>query len=146
MKKHILLAICLFFYVFFSFSCQNSNNTTTEELIHETADSFATHYFTWHFDRAMRFGDDDMKRYISFIASNVHGADLDLLLSTDKVPDISVGDITLTNDSLATAVINMTDVILMDTLGEEAHLHPTAQRTLTLRKASETVWQVTGIE
>lgn len=145
MKKHVLPLIFILFCVFSTFSCHEKKVLSNEETAKNVADSFATHYFTWHFDHASRFSDDNMQHYLSFLASNVHKADLDLLLSTSTIPSINVIEINMDGDSQATAILELKDVILMDTIGEEAHLYPNAQRTLTLKKADNDEWKVSEI-
>lgn len=146
MNKHHFLGIFAFFCIISNLSCHEKRELTDDEIINNVADSFSTNYFTWHFDRAMRFSNDDMKHYLSFIASNVHEADINLLLSTSAIPSINVKEINMNGDTMATVIIDLKDVILMDTLGEEAHLRPNAQRKLTLKKGSDKDWKVTGIE
>lgn len=145
MKKHIFPLIFTIFCVLCTFSCHNGDRMTDEEKIIAVADSFSCHYFTWHFDRAMNFSDEGMKRYLTFIASNVHKADIETLLSTTEIPVISVGETTMEGDSMATVVIDLKDVILMDTIGERAHLYPNAQKALRLRKTNDNEWKVTEI-
>lgn len=146
MNKHFFPAIFALFCIFPFFSCHEKEALTDEEQVQNVADSFSINYFTWHFDRAQRFSDDKMKHYLSFMASNVQKADLDLLLSTNSIPSIEVRDIRLNNNNSATATVDLTDVILMDTIGEAAHLTPKAQRTLTLQKGDKGEWKVSNME
>lgn len=123
-------------------SCTTSSDET---IVEETAKSFAERYFTWHFIEANDFATDNMKKRISFIASNVHKSDLDLLHSTSTAPVIEVSDVSFENDSTATATLAMEDVILMDTLGASAHLYKKVESTLKLKKETNN-WRVDSEE
>lgn len=119
-------------------SCADSSE---ESAVEDTARCFAEKYFTWHFIEARNFATDDMKKQIGFVASNVHKSDLDLLHSTSSIPTIEVSEVSIDNDSCATAMLDMEDVILMDTLGASAHLRKKVKSTLILRKTAGT-WKV----
>lgn len=143
MKRQILFSPFLFVTALIS-SCSHSSASPEEEA-QLVADSFATHYFTWHFKEAMKFADEDMKRYLTFMASNVHQSDLDILLSTEKTPEYEVVEVTMDDDFTARVKMTLRDVILMDTLGESAHMYPFATRCLTIKK-DDGAWKVNSVK
>lgn len=108
-----------------------------EDNIQATADSFATNYYTWHFDKAMKFATDEMKKEISFISSNVHKSDIEKLKNTTFAPNIETGEITIIDESTAKAELSLSNVFLMDSLGKEAHLYEQAKRTIYLKRCNE---------
>lgn len=117
---------------------------TEEEKVHEVTDSFAAKYFTWHFPDAIPYADEDAQQWLRFVSSNVHDADLKLISNTSKVPEYSIADISVTGDT-AIVTLELSDVILMDTLGKSAHLYESASRTLTLIK-TEDKWKIHSVK
>lgn len=142
MKKTLFIYSALLIQLLYITSC--GYLTSDEERITEVTDSFATKYFTWHFPDAIPYADEDGQRWLQFMSSNVHDADLELINSTSSTPSYSISDISINGDS-AYVTLELSNVILMDTLGKSAHLHESAIRILTLKKY-EKKWEVHSIK
>lgn len=141
MKNLFFSTIIILFTTVIFANCGNDSNDN--EQIIEVCDSFSCQYFTWHFPDAMKFADDNGKLWLQFMSSNVHNADLEVIDSTTVMPQFSISDINVYGDS-AIAVAELSNVILMDTLGKRAHFNEKARRTIILKKTDDT-WKVHGI-
>ena len=79
-------------------------------------DSFATSYFNWHFEDALKNVDAGSQEWLVYAASNVHQADIDY-----------------TSDTTAVAFVTVRNFLAMDTIGASAHLVGEAKFALPLR-------------
>lgn len=142
MNKALFYTVLITFGVTLCFSCDGVS--TDEEKAAAVADSFATQYFTWHFPDALRFADEHGKRWLRFMSSNVHDADLDEISKASVPPSFELGTPDITNDT-ASVKVSLHDVILMDTLGSRAHMQKDAERTIILVKNQDR-WKVHSIQ
>lgn len=95
----------------------------SEKQLKEDVDSFATHYFNWHFPKAAKYSTADSEPWLRYAASNVHDADIDLLRSKAEDATIEVGEVEFGDDQTsATVTIRVNNYLRMDTIGQEAHL------------------------
>lgn len=94
-----------------------------EDQLKADADSFATYYYNWHFEKAVKFCTPESEQWLQYVASNVHQPDIDLLRSKKKDATIEIQDISYSDDGVsATVSLNVTNFLQMDTIGKEAHL------------------------
>lgn len=100
-------------------SCQSHEGSDTQ--LKEDADSFATHYYNWHFEQAMRYCSPGSEKWLRYAASNVRQADIELLRAKASDATVEVGDIDFLNggDS-ATVSVTVSDFLRMDTIGTGA--------------------------
>lgn len=142
MNKALFYIVLITFGVTFCFSC--SFASTDEEKALAVADSFATQYFTWHFPSAMKFADEHGKRWLRFMSSNVHDADLDEISKATVLPSFELEGPEIADDT-AKIGVSLHNVILMDSLGSRAHMQKDAERTLTLIK-KQGKWLIHSIQ
>lgn len=95
----------------------------SESQLKEDVDSFATHYFNWHFPQAVRYCTRGSENWLRYAASNVHKADIELLRSKQEDATVEVDDVAFGDDETsATVTIHVSNYLRMDTIGREAHL------------------------
>lgn len=110
----------------------SSHHPGSEKQLHETLDSFCEAYFSWHFPEALPYCTPSSRTWLSYAASNVHQADVDILRNMNSGTAHEIIDIDYLSDSLAEAHIAVTNVLLMDTIGTEGHLADKASFTIPL--------------
>ena len=94
-----------------------------EKQLKEDADSFATYYYNWHFDKAAKYCTPESELWLRYLASNVHQPDIDLLRSKREDAIVEIEDIAYHDDGIsATVSLNVTNFLQMDTIGMPAHL------------------------
>jgi len=114
----------------------------SEKQLLEDVDSFATYYYNWYFEKALKYCTPESERWLRFAASNVHQADIDLLHAKEQDAVIEIEDVDYHDDKVsATVNLSVTDFLQMDTIGTEAHLKnkATFQLPMTLHEGK---WKV----
>lgn len=102
-------------------SCQPHEGS--EKQLKEDADSFATQYYNWHFERALAYCTPASERWLRYAASNVHPADIDLLRAKPEDASVEISDVEFGDDEVsATVSLKVSNFLRMDTIGKEAHL------------------------
>lgn len=142
MKNLLFVIATILFATFLSISC--GSFSSDEERIAEAVDSFSTKYFTWDFPAAQPYVDEQGERWLRFMSSNVHGADLEEISAAKDMPEYEITNIAINGDS-AIVELSLTNVILMDTLGSRAHMQKEATRKLILKKYDNS-WKVNSIQ
>lgn len=93
-----------------------------------TVDSFCQAYFRYHFERALQFTTDESRPWLVYAASNVNQDDIDALRAMENSPSIDVDEVVAPeNDSTGYAVVEVSDYLVMDTIGQAAHLQASSQ-------------------
>lgn len=125
----------------FSFmGCQSHEGS--KEQMENAIDSFATHYYNWHFAEALKYCTPTSERWLRYMASNVHEEDIDLLRSKEEDATIEINDIDFHDDEVtATARITISNFLQMDTIGQAAHLIEQATFPLQL-EMQQGKWKV----
>lgn len=121
-------------------SCDRLEVSDADQM-EQTADSFSTAYFNWHFADATAYVDSSSQRWLVYAASNVHQADVDALRAMEDGAQAEIEDIEATSDSAATVTLTVRNFLAMDTIGEEAHVVSEARFALPLRLIREG-WRV----
>ena len=137
--KHILV----FFGAFILLSCNRHRNTAGNTDVVEAADSFAIHYFNWHFEKAAKFATEESRLWLSYAASQVQQEDLDIL--RDKPDATVIAENVEMSDSAICVIMTVHDFLQMDTIGTEAHRVEKARFRLPVVRLWENgkqVWKV----
>lgn len=112
----------LFALLMFCLSCQG-DFASRESKLESCADSFANHYFNYHFDDALRFCTPESGRWLQYAATNVHEADVEVLKTQKEGAGIVVGNIEMADDdSTALVEIQVSNYLQMDTIGTRGHI------------------------
>jgi outer membrane lipopolysaccharide assembly protein LptE/RlpB len=113
--KTVLLLILL------SIVCGCGQSHRDHKSIDEVVDSFATSYFNWKFEKALKYVSLESERWLYFVASNVHQADIDILKKQDEDATVSIDNVDI-KDSDAIAYITVHNYLRMDTIGKEGRI------------------------
>ena len=127
MKSFAFLILSLTFV-----SC-NMFHSGSESQLEEQVDSFAIYYFNWQFYNSVRFVTPESKKWMSYAASQVHEADIELLRQKEKIATYTLNDIDYhENDTTADARITVHNFLQMDTIGKACQLIEKAEFAIPL--------------
>ena len=119
-RSFFILAACIVGSVTF-YGCHPHEGS--ESQLKEDVDSFATYYYNWHFEKAVKYCTPESEKWLRYAASNVHSADIDLLHAKQEDATIEIGDIDFMDDEVnATVKVCVKNFLQMDTIGKSAHL------------------------
>lgn len=131
--KHFFFIILSLTVIFSVYSCRERE---TEEFIQERVDSFAVHYFNWHYPQCVKYVTPESKKYIEMLASNVTENNVDMLRSMSEDAQVEINDIILTDDSNAKVFVTVHNYLAADTIGRDIKFHEEGTAELKLvRKA-----------
>lgn len=83
------------------------------------AKAFAEAYFNYDIAKAAQFCTDDSQRWLRFAASNVYGADLEVLRGMEAGATVDIDDIDMADgDSMAVATVRVGGYMQRDTIGK----------------------------
>ena len=94
----------------------------SESKLTQTVDSFATYYYNWQFQRALRFTTPQSEQWLRLCASQLTQEDVDLLNKQVEKPSYVIDQLELINDSTARVSITVQNYLLTDTIGRPARL------------------------
>ena len=97
---HIVSPILLFCLLFVASSCEFHAGSSRQ--LKKQVDSFAVYYFNWQFHKAVRFVTPESEKWMSYAASQVHQADIDLLQQKELPATCEIQEITY-DDTLFSA-------------------------------------------
>lgn len=104
--------------------------------------AFANAYFNYDFDEAAKFCTEDSRRWLAFAASNVYGADVEVLRNMDTGATADVTDVDFSDgDSTAVATVEVANFMQRDTIGKAGRVIDEAEFALTLVR-SDGRWKV----
>lgn len=99
----------------------------SESQLKEDVDSFAVHYYNWHFEKAAAYCTPESEKWLRFAATNVRPADIDSLRAKAVDAEVEVNDVNFDdNDSTALAILHVKDFLQMDSIGQAARPHKEA--------------------
>lgn len=110
--KVILLSVML--------SACGRNMEKEYEAAQATAEGFSEAFFNMDFDRAASYCAPESYVWIRFKASNITEKDLEVYNRKQRMAESELKDLTFPNDTTATAVCNMSHVLLTDSLERQA--------------------------
>lgn len=116
--KHFIFAILAALTLSTIVSC---NEKTTEAIIEERVDTFATHYYNWQYLDCVPYITEGSVKYLKYFATNVTQEDIDLLKKAERDASIDVSDLRIQGDSLAFVTVKVSNVYAADTIGRPAH-------------------------
>lgn len=84
------------------------------------AEGFSEAFFNMDFDRAASYSAPESYIWIRFKASNITKKDLEVYNREQRTAESELDDLTFLNDTTATAICNMSHVLLTDSLERQA--------------------------
>lgn len=130
MKKTTYFLIALLF----ASICLSCTNDSSNGQVNEVAEAFARNYFNWHFKECQNLVTPESVKMLSYVASNVTEADIDMLHSLEEDATIELMNCELENDTTGLAEVYVFNALLRDTIGTTAKRHAEAVTTLRLVK------------
>ena len=104
--------------------------------------AFANAYFNYDFDEAAKFCTQDSRQWLAFAASNVYGADIEVLRNMEAGASANVTDVDiLDGDSTAVATVEVANFMQRDTIGKSGRVVDEAVFTLNLVR-NDSGWRV----
>ena len=126
----------LFFALAFVFASSCSQGNDAEQV----AEQFLASYLDCDFSRASKFASAEMLDAISWRASNLTQADLDVLNEREMPVAVEVDDVESFADSCV-VTLTASDALLVDSIGSTARVGE-ARFRMTLRKEKGSNWKV----
>lgn len=128
----IMVLVVLFLLVACDFHAGSSRQLKKE------VDSFAVYYFNWQFHKAVRFVTPESEKWMSYAASQVHQADIDLLQQKELPATCEIMEITY-DDKVFSAIAHVTirNYLRMDTIGKVASVIDVANFDIPLSYHSQ---------
>lgn len=106
----------------------------SEKQLLEDIDSFATYYYNWHFEKALKYCTTESEQWLRYAASNVHPADIDLLHAKQEDATVSIKDVDYHDDEVSASVnLQVDNFLQMDTIGKAAHPVGTGSFVIQMR-------------
>ena len=128
-RRTAALFVCSLLFLATGCGCGNADRDDAEA----TALAFANTYFNYNFDEAAKFCTQDSRRWLSFAASNVYGADLEVLRNMDAGATVDVADMDFPDgDSTAVVTVEVSGFMQRDTIGKAGRVVEEGVFTLSL--------------
>ncbi len=123
-----LVLICL------CFSVSSCRHFTDEGAADACVDSFSQHYFNWQYEACMPYVTPLSKHWLEYAASQVHEEDVKALRAMPSAAKYEVLSLQYgKNDEQMIAKVEVSDFLVMDTLGMAAHQLERAVYVLNLK-------------
>ena len=128
-RRTAALFVCSLLFLATGCGCGNADRDDAEA----TALAFANAYFNYNFDEAAKFCTQDSRRWLSFAASNVYGADLEVLRNMDTGATVDVAEMDFPDgDSTAVVTVEVSGFMQRDTIGKAGRVVEEGVFTLSL--------------
>ncbi len=128
-RRTAALLVCPLLLLAAGFGCGNADRDDAEA----AALAFAQAYFNYNFDEAAKFCTQDSHRWLAFAASNVYGADIEVLRNMDTGATVNVADMDFSDgDSAAVATVEVFGFMQRDTIGRAGRVVEEGVFTLSL--------------
>lgn len=126
----------LFFLLAFVFAASCSRDSDPEQI----AERFLASYLDCDFSRATKLATEDMRDAITWRASNLTQADLDVLNAREMPVEVEVDDVESFADSCV-VTLKASNALLADSIGSTARVGDACFRMI-LRKEKGSNWKV----
>ena len=140
-EKYVRYVICSFVFVTAMLAMIGCAESAEEEQAAKTATEFADHFFNYELKEAASLATDDSQKWISFFASNVDEATINLIRNQQEGATVNVDDVTINTSTMATATITVNNFVWSNGMENSPVVVKEARFTLYLRKENET-WLV----
>lgn len=107
------------------------------EKIETSAADFASAYYNFRYNHALALCTRESEKWIRFQASNVRQADIDLYNSQQDSAQCSTADVEMSDDTTATAVVDVRNYVMTDSIVRSGKIGAKAQVKLILKKRGD---------
>ncbi len=103
------------------YSCGKHINGGNSQANKEVTD-FATAYFNYNFNEALKYCTPESEKWIVYTASNIHDADIEVLRNAKQGASVEIKNFVFDdNDSTGYALITVHNYMRLDTIGKAGH-------------------------
>ena len=136
-EKYVRYVICSFVFVTAILATIGCVESAEEEQAAKTATEFADHFFNYELKEAASLATDDSQKWISFFASNVEEATINLIRNQQEGATVNLDDVTINTSTMATATITVNNFVWSNGIENSPIVVKEARYTLYLRKENE---------
>ena len=112
------MTLCLSLLFIIPILLLSCEHVGSEREARDDVDSFATAYYNWQFQKAVKYCTRTSEPWLHFAATNVHQADIDILRTQDEGASHEIKDFKIIDDTTAQAFIEVHNYLRMDTIGK----------------------------
>ena len=140
MRKYIYAVILLFVITInLTSSCQRISNSNDITIV---ADSFATNFYNWRLEKALKYCTAESKTQISFLASNISEEDIELINQRNEDASIEITNTGMLEEGIKARIsMKIYNSFKMKDINSEVQLNKERDVTFNLIKVNEG-WKV----
>ena len=140
MRKYIYAVILLFVITInLTSSCQRISNSNDITIV---ADSFATNFYNWRLEKALKYCTAESKTQISFLASNISEEDIELINQRNEDASIEITNTGMLEEGIKARIsMKIYNSFKMKDINNEVQLNKERDVTFNLIKSNEG-WKV----
>ncbi len=140
MRKYIYAVILLFVITInLTSSCQRISNSNDITIV---ADSFATNFYNWRLEKALKYCTAESKTQISFLASNISEEDIELINQRNEDASIEITNTGMLEEGFKARIsMKIYNSFKMKDINSDIQLNKERDVTINLIKTNEG-WKV----
>ena len=140
MRKYIYAVILLFVITInLTSSCQRISNSNDITIV---ADSFATNFYNWRLEKALKYCTAESKTQISFLASNISEEDIELINQRNEDASIEITNTGMLEEGIKARIsMKIYNSFKMKDINSEVQLNKERDVTFNLIKVNDG-WKV----
>ena len=140
MRKYIYAVILLFVITInLTSSCQRISNSNDITIV---ADSFATNFYNWRLEKALKYCTAESKTQISFLASNISEKDIELINQRNEDASIEITNTGMLEEGIKARIsMKIYNSFKMKDINSDIQLNKERDVSINLIKTNEG-WKV----
>ena len=140
MRKYIFSATLLLATIIsFMSSCQRISNSNDITIV---ADSFATNFYNWRLEKALKYCTAESKTQINFLASNISKKDIELINQRNEDASIEITNTGMLEEGIKARIsMKIYNSFKMKDINSDVQLNKERDVTINLIKTNEG-WKV----
>lgn len=140
MRKYIYAVILLFVITInLTSSCQRISNSNDITIV---ADSFATNFYNWRLEKALKYCTAESKTQISFLASNISEEDIELINQRNEDASIEITNTGMLEEGIKARIsMKIYNSFKMKDINSDIQLNKERDVSINLIKTNEG-WKV----
>lgn len=133
-RNNFILLPALIGSFFTATACVSEEGKTDEEAVGKKAIDFAEAYYNQRYEKAMELTTPESRKWITFWVSNLTEDDLAVLSQYPEASKATLGEVSITSDTTATAGLTIDKAFVADSLGQAGHMEDNKTLRLHLVK------------
>lgn len=134
--KQVLLLMAL---LWTTSGCEHEGKDYKEA--ERVATKWANAFFNFDFEEASHHVTEESKHWLSFAASNITEADVDIINSRDMPASVVITDVVTGNDTLGQAMVSVSNWVCLDSIGQQGRIMSQGDFVISLVKRGRK-WKV----